>query len=480
MSVDVGKPILKPQAQPVVNLGRCMTVTWVACLLWFAQNQLHAQSTAPVGHIMELLDGSNLHGNIQGLSADQGLEWKHPQAANAVRFQLTHLARLRMSPGTRLEHELMPECRFEFNNGDLIYGNLERLGEESIALTTWFGGRLETQRSALKRIAFLKSGYKVLYEGPNGMDEWILGQGQNGWSYADGKLRIKNRGVIGRNFKLDGSCNLSFDLEWERPFQLSITLFTDTFNRFDYRQGSYIFFLSPQFISFQRVQPGTGVLTLGQVRLENLTGRSQARFSIRAHRDTSKFAVYVDDQLIETFRDNRGFVAEGKGISLASQLSASAFELSNLLVTEWDGTDESDHSFEAHGDSDILHLINMDKPKGDVVQIQDQKIHFRLRKERDIRIPVQRIKQIHFHQTEDANAATDAEPNRVRAHFAGGGSLSFDLVSWDQDQLKGQSEHFGPLAFTSSAIRQIEFNLNHRSRQHEQSADTYWNMENRP
>ncbi|MDA7512927.1 hypothetical protein N8628_06630, partial [Verrucomicrobia bacterium] len=274
--------------------------------------------------------------------------------------------------------------------------------------------------------------------------------------------------------------NLSFDLEWDQPFQLSITMFTDTLNRFDYRQGSYIFFLSPQFVSFQRVQPGTGVLTLGQVRMDQLSNVSKARFSIRAHRETSKFAVYINDELVSTFRDNRGFVAEGKGISLASQLSASSFAVSDMLVTEWDGTDESDLSFEATESSDVLHLINQDKPKGDVVQILDQKIHFKLRKERDIRIPLERIKQIHFTAEDQQQPPAEKSADRIRAHFAGGGSLSFDLVSLNGKNLQGNSEHFGELSFTSSAIRQIEFNLNHQSRKHDQAADTYWNMENQP
>ncbi|MDC0264402.1 hypothetical protein OAL86_04780 [Verrucomicrobia bacterium] len=429
---------------------------------------------------MEFLDGSYLHGDIQHLSAENGLDWQHPLAANPMRFNLDNLSRLRLNASNSIASEVQPECRFEFVNGDLIYGNLQRLSREEVSLKTWFGGEMKTSRAALRRIAFLKSGYKVIYEGPNGIDDWMLGQGQNGWTYADGKLRIKNRGVLGRNFQLKDSCNLSFDLEWDQPFQLSITMFTDTLNRFDYRQGSYIFFLSPQFVSFQRVQPGTGVLTLGQVRMDQLSNVSKARFSIRAHRETSKFAVYINDQLVSTFRDNRGFVAEGKGISLASQLSASSFAVSDMLVTEWDGTDESDLSFEATESSDVLHLINQDKPKGDVVQILDQKIHFKLRKERDIRIPLERIKQIHFTAEDQEKPPAEKSTDRIRAHFAGGGSLSFDLVSLNGKNLQGNSEHFGELSFTSSAIRQIEFNLNHQSRKNDQAADTYWNMENQP
>ncbi len=457
----------------------CMVLLEPLALTLMAQEESQEQRSS-FEQIMELLDGSYLHGEIQNLTASDGLDWQHPLATSPVRFDLNNLSRIRLNATSGITHQIQPECRFEFTNGDLVYGNLIRLGQEEVTLKTWFGGEMTTGRDAVKRIAFLKSGYKVLYEGPNGIDDWILGQGQNGWTYADGKLRIKNRGVLGRNFQLADSCNLSFDLEWDQPFQLSITLFTDTFNRFDYRQGSYIFFLSPQFVSFQRVQPGTGVLTLGQVRMEKLNGLSKARFSIRAHRETSKFAVYINDELVSTFRDSRGFVAQGKGISLASQLSASSFAVSNMLVTEWDGTDESDLSFEATDESDVLHLINQDKPKGEVVQILDEKIHFRLRKDRDIRIPVQRIKQIHFTSKDSETSPPKSSPDRIRAHFAGGGSLSFDLIQLNENQLEGTSEHFGSLTFTSSAIRQIEFNLNHQARQNDQAADTFWNTESQP
>ena len=151
-----------------------------------------------------------------------------------------------------------------------------------------------------------------------------------------------------------------------------------------------------------------------------------------------------------------------------------------MLVTAWDGTDESDLDLETTEDTDVMYLINQDRPKGDVVRIRDQKMHFRLRKQRDIHIPIDRIKQIHFRSEEIPQKKLEQDPSRIRAHFAGGGSLSFNLISWDHKKLEGKSEHFRPLQFTGSAIRQIEFNLQHQSQKHDQAADTYWNMEHQP
>jgi hypothetical protein len=48
----------------------------------------------------------------------------------------------------------------------------------------------------------------------------------------------------------------------------------------------------------------------------------------------------------------------------------------------------------------------------------------------------------------------------VRAHFPGGGSVSFQLEKWDDKVVSGRSAIFGSLAFQPGAIREMEFNLN--------------------
>jgi hypothetical protein len=47
----------------------------------------------------------------------------------------------------------------------------------------------------------------------------------------------------------------------------------------------------------------------------------------------------------------------------------------------------------------------------------------------------------------------------VRAHFAGGAAVSFDLKQWDGSTLTGRSRNFGPVTFDSQYIRRLQFNL---------------------
>lgn len=408
-------------------------------------------------HFVRLFDGSALHGQMGSLDPVNGLVWQHENALEALRFGFGSLGSIRFNPTQTWDGGRQAQCRFRFTNGDEVYGKILAMDEESIDMETWFGGELQADRRDVQSIAFLQNGYRVLYEGPNSMDEWVKGKNPNGWTYQDGVLSVTDRGVIGRNMGIDDSASLGFDLSWEGTFQLTVTMHAETLDRYDYSKGAYVFFLSPQFVSFQRIQPGAGVMTLGQVRLTNLVNRTKARFNLRTHKEKATFALLADDEVVGTWRDSRGFVAKGQGVSFSSQVSRSTFSLSRMLVTEWDGLFESDFEVSEESESDGLLLINRDQPMGSVRDIQDGKLNFNLRNRFDVKIPLTRIKQIQLHQSEgrDEQFADD----EVRVQISGGGSLSFALEKWTDSLISGVSRTFGPVTFNPQSIRQVELNL---------------------
>ena len=412
---------------------------------------------ASLNHFVKLFDGSALHGKMASLDPSNGLVWEHENAMEPLQFSFPSLGSIRFNPTQRWKGGRQSQCRFRFTNGDEVYGKILGMDEEFIDMETWFGGALRADRAMVQSIAFLQNGYRVLYEGPNTLNEWVLGKSPNGWSYQDGVLSVTDRGVIGRDMGIKDSASLAFDLSWEGTFQLTVTMHAETLDRYDYSKGAYVFFLSPQFVSFQRIQPGAGVMTLGQVRLTNLVNRTKARFDLRTHRDKSTFALLADDEVIGTWKDSRGFVAKGQGISFSSQVSRSTFSISRVLVTEWDGLFESDFEVDAEKESDGLLLINRDQPIGVVKDIQDGKLNFNLRNRLDVKIPLERIKQIQLHQSEPRDESF--EPEDVRVQVSGGGSLSFALSKWTKSAIEGVSETFGPVSFDPDSIRQVELNL---------------------
>jgi hypothetical protein len=105
-----------------------------------------------------------------------------------------------------------------------------------------------------------------------------------------------------------------------------------------------------------------------------------------------------------------------------------------------------------------VRFINHDQAAGAITGINDGVATLALG-EVLLHIPLQRITQINF-----AAAPAPAAPGGpwdVRAHFPCGGSVSFQLVKWSGQEVRGQSAIFGPLAFQPGQIRQLEFNLGH-------------------
>lgn len=107
--------------------------------------------------------------------------------------------------------------------------------------------------------------------------------------------------------------------------------------------------------------------------------------------------------------------------------------------------------------ADSIHFVNHDRAAGKIASIKDGKVALEFGGG-TLNIPLQRVTQIDFAAT---NALDESSgPWEVRAHFPGGGSLSFQLEKWSDKLISGKSSIFGSLAFQTRAIREMEFNLN--------------------
>src|SRR5580658_10088302 len=110
-----------------------------------------------------------------------------------------------------------------------------------------------------------------------------------------------------------------------------------------------------------------------------------------------------------------------------------------------------------------MHFVNHDRASGKIVSIQDGIAKLALGGTEAVSgkvldIPLGRVTQMEF---AEANVPAESPgPWQVRAHFPGGGSVSFQLEKWDEKAVAGQSAIFGSLAFQPDAIREMEFNLN--------------------
>ena len=419
---------------------------------------------------VRLLDGSVLHGRMHSLSTTEGLVWEHPDAETLIRLPFASLSSVRFSSRSAWKENHLSQCRFRFAGGDEIYGTLVALDEQQLELETRFGGPLRTPRDRVRSLTLLQNGHRVLYEGPNSLEEWVRGRSPNDWTYWDGVLCAENRGIIGRQMGLENSASLSFDLEWKETFYLTVIMHTEAVDRHDYRSGGYLFSLRPGSVSLQRIQPGAGTVLLGTENLETMTEHRRARIELRTHRETSTFAMLVDGQLVASWQDARGFVASGGGVvfSLWGSNTGSKVALSHLLLTEWDGTLETTFEDLDPERSDGLLLVNRDQPSGRVRDIREGRLNFHLRERTEVAIPLQRIRQIRLRTEEEP--VEDFTEREIRVHFSGGGTFSVELDAWDDGRIRGRSRTFGPVTLETRHIRQVEINL-HRGMSQGNAAD---------
>jgi hypothetical protein len=136
--------------------------------------------------------------------------------------------------------------------------------------------------------------------------------------------------------------------------------------------------------------------------------------------------------------------------------SATPLKLSHIKISQWEDRGEPESIMPATN-ADAIHFINHDRAAGKIESIENGKARLTLAGT-TLDIPLERVTQMLFSQAEAPSEPPG--PWRVRAHFPGGGSISFQLETWDDKAVTGRSAIFGPLAFQRAAIREVEFNLN--------------------
>src|SRR5687767_3060809 len=136
--------------------------------------------------VLQLFDGSLLHGDLLVMSPTNGVSWNFPAAAKALRFGPTNIASVRFDKTSGAVGSARPGSRFRFKNGDDIYGDLSQVTASDVALETWFGNDLKSAREAIHSIIFSRKGFATLYEGPTSADGWKMGNGPKPWIYKDG------------------------------------------------------------------------------------------------------------------------------------------------------------------------------------------------------------------------------------------------------------------------------------------------------
>ena len=407
--------------------------------------------------VLQLLDGSLLHGRLQNADATTGLQWAHSDARQPLKFRPENLESIRFDAARAVSSAVNADCRFRFRNGDDLFGSLKSLDADSAILETWFGKNMTVPRASLESVAFLSKSFKLLYEGPGSGDGWHFGRGSRAWEYRDGALVGRGVGTVGRDLKLPGSMSLEFDVSWTGPFGLIIQTSTEHVDRIDYSSSSYMFHMNQISMGLQRVHSDMGVMNLGRpAPIPNPNKKSNYHVEIRANKEEATLAVLVDGVLLQKWKDEAGFNARGSSVVFFTQHEGPTIKITNIKVSEWDGKFEDERPAESGTTDDILRLANRDRVAGKVGALRDGKLTVKAA-ETELEIPMQRVTQIFFAQ--NITEKTEQHPWEARAHFASGEKLSFQMDKWTAEAVTGRSAVLGEVSFSPHSVRLLQFNL---------------------
>lgn len=437
---------------------------------------LHAAEPAPTpatntsAHAIAFTNGDVLLGRLESIDSQGGVRWRHPDALAPIQFSPGSVADIRFAEPAATPVVCSNRALVKLTNLDELEGGLRSLDDKELVLETSYAGMLRIPRSRVQTILPLSQRLATVFEGPESIEGWTIGQvnvvaGKAGqWRYFNGAFYAREAASVARDIKLPESASLEFDIEWRGRLNLAVALYTDYMhpvslgdlqNQPDFG-GFYSLQIHDQLASLLFVtKREPAPRQLGQAIVPVLAQKNRARIAVKCSRVSPQISLLVDGAIVRQWVDTEGFGAEGTGIRLVHQ-GQGMIRLSNLRATEWDGRFEEPAPARADGKSDLVLLVNSDRVAGELKEIRDGRLALKAGASA-LNIPLNRVSQIELagdKQTRDA-----APKDSVRAWFTQRGSVTFSLEKWDERGAVANSPNFGGATFDPRAFSRLEFQV---------------------
>lgn len=431
--------------------------------------------------IVRFSNGDQLTGNLLALT-DEKLSWKSQLLKVPAEFDLKYVLDLELPAGAPPAERpaAAHEAILEMTNGDTIRGQLAGITDDQITLSTWYAEQLALRRVNVKSIKIV-SVADTHYRGPNSIDEWTHGDGEDSWRFRSGVLHSESPAGIAREINFPDECVVAFDASWRGAFRPKIILFSNDITTSNPQAGYEMVF---QGNSVHVKKAGSNNWLGHSTNAGVLRENEKAHIEIKASLKTGKIALYVDGAIIDIWQDDAVEKEHlGKGFHIVSQ-DSSPLRISNIEVTGWDGYLDDvperrlrfqgrfQGGFELDGGGfggrgtpeapkeeipeGRMLLRNGDSIEGEVLGIEGEEITLKTPFS-EVKFPVSRLKNIAL--SSDGMETPKLYNGDVRATLADGSLIVFRLDGVEEDVLVGFSQNFGSAKFRRDAFKRIEFNL---------------------
>lgn len=432
-----------------------------------------AATGAGAGSIVRFSNEDQLAGSMESLSSEF-LVWTSPALEKPVPFVLGSVVDLSLpaaTPESAADHVAI----LTLTNGDIVRGQLASVSDETIALDTWYAGRISFNRLMVSDMK-IEGATNFLYRGPTGLDGWTQSTDSTppAWSYARSAFLSHEPGGIAKDDLLPEECTVTFDVAWKSDsIQLKVILFSDQPSSENPDSGYEL--------SFQRssvyLRNCKTRSFLGSTHSQALREDEKVKIQIRASRKSGKVCLFINDRIIEVWTDPD--IAKNRFGSCLHFVSAKSLpiRISGIGVTGWDGLVDQmpelrvgmNRRFGFQEQRDIpepeetettkenqMELANGDRLEGEVTSIEDGMISVKTPLG-DFKAPIRRFRTVALKKVDLERCIR--RNGDIRASLPDGSSFVFRLDGVDDDTLTGSSQNFGTATFKTAAFNRIEFNI---------------------
>ena len=174
--------------------------------------------------VIQLQNGDHLTGTLVNSTAEDCLDWKSKVFATPFRFPTGGIVSVHFpAPATLPQAEGV--YGFELAGGDLLFGSLIALDGENAILDIPGFGRLNVDRTIIRRLFRRTVAGEQLFVGPTGLNGWKTSGEVGAWREEAGHLIADKPGaVLWRDFGLPNQVRVEFELSWTThpDFELAI------------------------------------------------------------------------------------------------------------------------------------------------------------------------------------------------------------------------------------------------------------------
>ncbi len=423
--------------------------------------------TNALRHALSFTNGDLLYGRLVSIDPKQGVQWRHPDVLEPVRFKTENLTEIQLAAQPGPETASPYPCIVHLRNLDEMEGNLISLDASQLVLQTWYAGKIVIPRSEVRVLVPVPRRLHLVYDGPTGMEGWTQAKSTapmnevGEWYYRNGAFYATHAASLARKLNLPPVASIEFDMTWRGALNVAIALYTDSLQPISLRSketepdfaGFYSLQMNTYSVNLLMVNKPDPLKNLGQVIVPTFSQKNNAHITLKVSKEDRSITLLIDDVIVKQWIDDQKFNGEGSGMRFVHQ-GQGALKISNLHITEWDGRFEEKITPNTNSSNDLALLLNRDKVAGTLRNFHDGKLNFAL-PQAAIDVPIQRIAQLVLADGPPKDPHPIGED--IRAYFEYRGSLTFKLERWDEKKVVGISPVFGRFEADPKAFGRIEF-----------------------